>query len=459
MKKLLSLLLITALLCGCSEQKPEQSTTTTTSETTTATTPEEPKEEGKQLNILCIDTCSVYKSIIEHYPDYVVVEENLWDGVGKIGDITVNWIAPSPNTDYNVSGYFEHTLNGENDKYLNKQYEDFEGIDIVILPGNSVFADKLVKEYALPLSEIGITEADTADMYDYTLQLGTYDGKLMSLSKEIQPMVFLYRRSIAKKVLGTSDPEKVQEYVSGWDKFAETAELMKENGYFMIRNPDEMLNCISAFDAPFVVDGKLNLTERIKGWVELSKSLYEKECFSSESRWMDDWAESFDEDKTFGAIEASWFADYSAANMARETSGDWAICEAPEYGHYSNGEVFFVHKKTDNPTLAAEFIRTLCCDSEFMMNYADSGTGNGIVPNNKTTVANLIESESGNRDFLGSQNPYSIYDKVAKEISAEYSTSWDEDYKYSFVDSFLPYIKGEKTYEEAVAELEKKKGT
>lgn len=48
-----------------------------------------------------------------------------------------------------------------------------------------------------------------------------------------------YNRDAAKKVLGTDDPEKVQEAVSDWDKFNETAEKMKAKGYKMVSSAND----------------------------------------------------------------------------------------------------------------------------------------------------------------------------------------------------------------------------
>ncbi len=48
---------------------------------------------------------------------------------------------------------------------------------------------------------------------------------------------FAYRRSIAKDVLGTDDPDKVQEALSTWDKFdkvAEQAALLRVTRCFQV---------------------------------------------------------------------------------------------------------------------------------------------------------------------------------------------------------------------------------
>ncbi len=87
---------------------------------------------------------------------------------------------------------------------------------------------------AMPISQLGITDADIANQYRYTLDaMRTADGEIRGLSYQATPGMLVYRRSIAKAVLGTDDPETVAAAVSDWDKFYETAERMKDAGYYM----------------------------------------------------------------------------------------------------------------------------------------------------------------------------------------------------------------------------------
>ena len=85
-------------------------------------------------------------------------------------------------------------------------------------------------DYTLPVTDLGITEADLAEMYPYTIQIATdqRDGSLKGLSWQACPGSFMYRRSLAEKYLGTSDPAEVQEYVKDWDTFIETAKMINE---------------------------------------------------------------------------------------------------------------------------------------------------------------------------------------------------------------------------------------
>ncbi len=84
------------------------------------------------------------------------------------------------------------------------------------------------------VTDIGLTDADTAQMYQYTKDIATSNGKLKAVSWQATPGLFAYRADIAKAVLGTDDPTEVQKALSDWTKFDETAKKMKDNGYCML---------------------------------------------------------------------------------------------------------------------------------------------------------------------------------------------------------------------------------
>src|SRR5690606_3984040 len=110
-----------------------------------------------------------------------------------------------------------------------------ERIDIFLIEAD--YALKYVNSpYTLDLkADLGITDEDLQHQYKYTQDIVTSeDGKLKGTSWQATPGLFAYRADIALEVLGTDDPEEVQEYIDDWDKFEETAELMHAEGYTML---------------------------------------------------------------------------------------------------------------------------------------------------------------------------------------------------------------------------------
>ena len=125
------------------------------------------------------------------------------------------------------------------DTDLEAQAKSSEKIDMFLVEAD--YALKYVNgPYAMPISDLGITDADLADQYQYTKDIVTSsDGVLKGVSWQATPGLFAFRRDIAKEVLGTDDPNEVQAAISDWDKFNAVAAQMKDKGYFMLSGYDD----------------------------------------------------------------------------------------------------------------------------------------------------------------------------------------------------------------------------
>ena len=101
-------------------------------------------------------------------------------------------------------------------------------------------------------------------MYAYTKEIATdANGALKAVSWQAAPGLFAYKRSIAKEVLGTDNPDEVQTYVADWDKFNETATKMREAGYFMLSGYDDAYRTFSNnVSAPWVNYFFINTLEK-----------------------------------------------------------------------------------------------------------------------------------------------------------------------------------------------------
>ena len=86
--------------------------------------------------------------------------------------------------------------------------------------------------YATPYRDLGIdveSLAKEADIPRYVIDMGSNaDGQVVALSYQGTGSAFIYRRSIAKTVWGTDDPEIIRDKIGpGWDRFLEAAADLK----------------------------------------------------------------------------------------------------------------------------------------------------------------------------------------------------------------------------------------
>lgn len=128
-------------------------------------------------------------------------------------------------------------------------------IDIFLIEAD--YALKYVdSDYTLDVKkDIGLTDDDLKDQYQYTKDIVTVDGVQKGTTWQATPGLFAYRRSIAEDVLGTDDPTEVQAALSDWDKFNDVAEKAAAKGYKMLSGYDDSYRTFSNNVSAGWVDG------------------------------------------------------------------------------------------------------------------------------------------------------------------------------------------------------------
>ncbi|MBQ2577330.1 MAG: carbohydrate ABC transporter substrate-binding protein, partial [Lachnospiraceae bacterium] len=214
MRMLASLALAGAMvlsMTACSGSSKSQDANATDSGTK-----KEDVKEGKVLNIWCWND-EFQSRFNDYYPEVKEVAEDKSTTTLNDGT-TVKWTI-NPNENNNYQDKLDTALQAQ------ATASDDEKIDIFLIEAD--YALKYVDanaNVAEPLSDLGITDDDLADQYQYTKDIVTdANGAQRGTSWQATPGLFAYRRSIAKDVLGTDDPEKVQEKLKDWDSFNKVA--------------------------------------------------------------------------------------------------------------------------------------------------------------------------------------------------------------------------------------------
>ena len=141
-------------------------------------------------------------------------------------DVTVNWVITP-----NQGGAYQQKLDEALMQQENADADD--KVDIFLVEAD--YALKYVNtDFTLDvIKDIGITKEDIKDQYKYTQDVMTdSNGNLKGLTWQACPGGFIYRRSIAKDVLGTDDPDEVGKALSDWTKFDDVARKAKKKGLF-----------------------------------------------------------------------------------------------------------------------------------------------------------------------------------------------------------------------------------
>ena len=413
---------------------------------------EEPAEQGKVLNIWCWND-EFQTRFNDYYPE---VEEAAEDGsTTTLKDGTVvNWII-EPNENNNYQTKLDEAL-------LNQESaSDDEKIDLFLVEAD--YARKYTNSDAtMNIADLnGVLDA-TADQYDYTKEVvSDADGNVKGVSWQACPGLIAYRRSIAKDVLGTDDPEKVQEALADWDKFAETAKKMADKGYKMLSGYDDTFRPFYNNDAaPFVEDDKtINIDKNIMEWVKMTKEYTDNGWNNKTSLWQEDWNKDQGKDsKVFCIPACTWEIDFTLTGNAdpdqtkdpeKSAWGDYAVCVGPVSWCWG-GTWLTAAAGTDNTDLVSDIMIKMTTDPEILNKIA---TEKGDFVNSKSVIADLAENYEGN-DFLGGQNHYALLSDSAANLSLKIASAYDQGIIETMQGSMKDYFDGNADLEKAKANFE-----
>ena len=435
-----------------SRSSAEGSTAGATSEIAAEEEPEEisqeeelRRSEGKVLNIYCWDD-SLESLFLLYYPGY----EDLGDRTGKIGDVTVKWVVAE-----NEGKYMEMLA----EKLLTAEYlEKDDKVDLYLAPEEDL-AIYVNSDYSLDVREkLGLTDEELEDQFPFTQQMAsTDDGVLKAVTWQASPGVFVYRRSIAKKVLGSDDPGAVQKALETWKQFDATAVKMKKNKFLMVSGYYDTYPAYRfTADRHWAEKGKLVIPAAFIDWKEQTK-LYTKKGYNHKTLMGDDaWvADQGPGSKVFGFFRAitdidSKMAAYSLADIdeAPEAGngiyGDYAVCPGPQ--SFCRGGVWLLaSSSTDNLILDREIMENLTCKSDllYQMSVKENIFTNTVSGMQKMAKSGLSDA------FLGGQNPYEVYFEAASRLSVLTASNYDRWMADTFRSSMRYFFSKEKTEDEA----------
>ncbi len=396
--------------------------------------------EGKVLNIWCWND-EFQQRVKAFYPGYTHND----DGTGSIGDVKVVWTI-NPNADNGYQIPLDAALQDQDNVAAD------EKIDIFLIEAD--YADKYVNSpYSLAVSEVGITDANTAEMYEYTKEIATdANGALKAVSWQAAPGLFAYKRSIAKAVLGTDNPDEVQAYVSDWAKFDETAKKMKDAGYFMLSGYDDAYRTFSNnVSAPWVNDkNEIIIDANILKWVEQTKTYTDNGYNNKNSLWSDGWAADQGPDgKVFGFFYSTWGINFTLLGNAGEAGfGDWAVCYGPQ-SYYWGGTWICAAYQTDNKSLVKDIMYQLTCNGEIMESITRDQAVQDYT-NNMAAMEKIATDASYGSEFLGGQNHVALFTENAKKIDMSNISAYDQGLNETFQAAFKDYFDGNVDYDTAL---------
>ena len=412
MKKALSLILALTMvlaLCACGQSAPAAAS------------------EGKVFNIYAWN--EEFKGFFEKY--YTVPE-----------GVTVNWIiTPSD------GGAYQEKL----DQALQAQATASNDDKIDLFLAEADYIQKYTdSDFTQDVKPLGVT--DFSNAYAYTVQTASdANGTVKGVSFQCCPAALIYRRSIAKDVLGTDDPAEVQAALSDWSKFNDVAAQAKDKGYYMTASESATYRVFSNNVASPWVDenNNLQIDDAIKTWMTQAKEFSDKGYTQTCDIWSDECtAQMFKDGKTMCYFGPAWYYNFSMGNAQdaeKGCFGDWAICEGPQ-AHFWGGTWLLAPVGTDNSAMVADIMNTFINNEDVCTKLVK----NEMQFSNNQKVNEACAADGGN-DFLGGQNDTAIFCELAKNIVFENHTIYDQVINEDLQKTWREYCDGDVTEDAAMA--------
>jgi len=382
----------------------------------------------------------------------------IWSFTDELANMTNNPIWGYKATHSGITVEYSQTPSDQFQAKLDPVLQSGKGCpDIIAL--ESAFVRKYVESGKL-LDITDIYNANKDKLLAYPVEVGTYNGKVYALSWQACPGAMFYRRSLAKRYLGTDDPKVVQTYFSDFNKFLETAQTLKtkSNGSCVVVSSlgDLRNSFLSARKSPWIVNKKLVIDPAMERYMDICKTLHDNRYEGRVGQWSEGWFAGMngmlrDEARkpveVFSYFLPTWGLHYVLKTNAPGTSGDWAMIQGPSAYRWG-GTWVGAYKGTKNVAAVKEFIRYVTTDDAFLEAWAKE-TGDMV---SNVNVINKIK-DNYTEPYLGGQNHYAQFAEMAKGVNGKLLQGSDEAIEAMFDEAVAAFVNGEKTKDQALADF------
>ena len=295
------------------------------------------------------------------------------------------------------------------------------------------------------VTKIGVT--DFSNIYTYTKEAASdKNGVVKGVSFQCCPAGVIYRRSIAKAVLGVDEPDEVQAKIDTWEKFNAVAAQMKAQDYYMTSSFAETYRAFSNnVTTPWVnASGTLQFDDQITAWMDQAESFVNNKYTLTAGIWDDECtAQMFKTGKTFCYFGPAWYYNFCMGNAQdpeKGCNGDWGLVEGPA-SYFWGGTWMLAANGGDDDKLVAKTMNAFINDNGVCRDLAFRE--NQFVNNTKVNqaVSNFYDFLDEGNQFLGGQNDTKLYLEGAKKIKFQNITIYDQYCNEGLQTYFGEYLK------------------
>ena len=211
---------------------------------------------------------------------------NLYSFTDEVPKMVEKYIEEHPDFGYTVNTTIVSTTDGAYQPALDQALQSGGADAPDMYCAEAAFVLKYTQGdasgFAAPYKDLGIdvdAKIKEAEIAQYSVDIGTNgNGDVVGLGYQATGGAFIYRRSIAKDVFGTDDPEVIGEKIGAgsgsWDKFFAAADELKAKDYAIVSGDGDMWHAIeNSSDKGWIVDNKLTIDPKREAFLDISKKL------------------------------------------------------------------------------------------------------------------------------------------------------------------------------------------
>ena len=295
---------------------------------------------------------------------------------------------------------------------------------------------------------------DVSDSEDYTVKIASdSEGNVKALSYQATPGGFWYKRDLAKKYLGTDDPDEISEMLSTTEGMLDVAEKLKEgsNGETHMFASYKDLWQFANYGMRSVawVDGnKFQMDDYIPEFFDLAKTVRDNDYDAKIDTWSEAWYASCADDSVFGYAEPTWGLQYVIQTGAPDSEGNWGIASMPA-AYFNGGSYLGIYQESQNKELAAEYVKFVCTNKDFLTQYAnDKGDDTSLKSVNKE-IADSGYEES----WCAGQNTFKFFSDQMDKINTDIVTKYDDTIGNLMLNNVDLYLNGQLDKDAAIAQF------
>ena len=276
-------------------------------------------------------------------------------------------------------------------------------------------------------------EEISKDMIPYVDELSRdADGNLKGLSWQSTPGGFWFRRDLAKKYLGTDDPDELYAMLSDWDKIVEVGKQVYEKSggeVCLLDDIESVLQFYASYKGEPWVDEKGNIIddEFMLKMYEMMDTVVANNVDARADMWSAGWTSGmYSRDMFILTCLPTWGLQFCIKPGIPEEEMEqarnlWGYMQAPT--PYQNGGTWYgMYSKSENKDAAWAWIKTMTSNEDYLVNGLVGVRGDfpGYIPAIERAI------EEGHTDIVtGDQQYYADLYETAIKVKGDPMTKYD----------------------------------